>query len=681
MKAVEMLPSLIDRTVLGVLDPELVALLKDYLSLQKIVPWGDQLVMGTHAPPFPGPAFDRFFQGLIPTGDEDEPLLTMAALAITNRCPLGCWHCYNAGRDQEDLPLADLKRIVGQLQDLGAASIILTGGEPMLRRDLEDVCAAIDSDSVILINSSGQGLDAARARSLADAGVWSVGISLDSIDPAEHNRLRGSDGAFDAAVAAIGHVRDAGMYPYVIGVMREGFLDEDVFIPYLLKAQEFGAMEAHLLDPAPSGRLVGEPIPESTPEQRAQMIDYQRLVAERDDWPILSFASLFESADWFGCAAGRAMLYVDGAGNVCPCYVAPISFGNAVTEPLADIVRRVQNHVGHPRSRCLSHVLQEDIVAAVEEGSSLPIAPERSCAMCREHLGPDCAPGGVSRLHRILSTMERRSIGVEELEVGYNAGAECYEQDWLSSAKVAVERLAELVDIQPSERVLDAGCGTGFTTRLAARATGPDGLVKGVDISEGMLDVAQRRCAEEGLGTCEFIRGELLKTMAAERAGSFDVCTCTWVIGYVSIKDLAGAAAHVLRPGGRLGVCCNAAWSPKEILSVVMRMLARHPWIMRRTVNFPFPSTRRGIRKALRKAGFADPVVETGTFTMQYESGRHILEQFERSGEAEVYRQAIDPQHFDKLMDEFAERMEAKYLTPDGLPVTYEYFVIEADRT
>ena len=301
--------------------------------------------------------------------------------------------------------------------------------------------------------------------------------------------------------------------------------------------------------------------------------------------------------------------------------------------------------------------------------------------MCRKHLGPDRAPGGVSRLHSILKTMDQRGVGVAELEIGYNAGAECYEQDWLPSAKVAVDRLMELVELSPGQRVLDVGCGTGYTTRQAARAVGPAGLVEGVDIAEKMLDVARRRCGAEGLNNCRFVRGELLETMAACPAGTFDACTCTWVVGYVSVKALAEAAAHVLRKGGRLGICCNAAWSPKDILSVVMRMIARHPWIMRRTVNFPFPSTRRGIRKSLIKAGFSDPVIETGTFVMRYESGRHILDQFERSGEAEVYRQAIDPKHYDSLMAEFVERMEAEYLTPAGLPVSYEYFVIKADRS
>jgi len=680
MKAIELLPQVIDRTVLGVLDPELIALMKDYLSLQKVVPWGEKFVMGIHAPPFPGPAFERFMKGLVPVGGGgDRPLLNTAALAVTNRCPLACWHCYNAGRPQEDLPLAALQSIVRQFQDLGAATIILTGGEPLLRPDLEDVCRTIDEDSVVLLNTSGVGLDAARARSLRDAGFWSVGVSLDSIAADEHNRLRGSPKAFDAAVAALGNVRAAGMYPYAIGVMREGFLEEDVFLPYLEKARDFGAAEVHLLDPAPCGRLLGSSIPEPTAAERARMLDYQRLVAERDDLPILSFASLFESADWFGCAAGRAMLYVDGAGNVCPCYVAALSFGNAAREPLADIVRRVQEHVGHPRSRCLSRVLAEDVAAAAPR-HGLPLPPEVSCALCRARLRPDEPPGGPSRLDRVLQGLAPRQVGVQELAIGYDASAQDYEKDWLSKAKGAIDRLMELLDLRPGERVLDAGCGTGYTTRRAAHAVGPGGAVKGVDIAEKMLAVAQERAAAEGLRNCEFVRGELLAAMAAEPSAACDACTCTWVVGYVGIQDLAERAARLLRPGGRLGVVCNAAYSPKEILHVALRMLARHPWALRRAVNFPFPSSRRAIRHALLRAGFQEPTIETGTFTLLYESGRQILDYFERSGEAEVYRQCIDPKHYGRLMAEFAERMEAGYRTPEGVRVTYEYFVIVASR-
>ena len=681
MKAIDLLPRLIDRTVLGVFDPELVALLRDYLSLQKVAPWGDKLVMGTHAPPFPGPAFDRFLRGLVPVGaDDDGPTVTMAALAVTNRCPLRCWHCYNAGRTQQDMPLPALQHIVRQFQELGAASIVLTGGEPLLRDDLEEVCSAIDSDSVILLNTSGLGLDERRARRLRDAGVWSVGVSLDSTDPDEHDRLRGRKGAFEAAAAAIANVRSVGMYPYVIGVMRDGFLSDEVFLPYLHGAARLGAMEVHLLDPAPAGRLLGSCLPESCPPQRARMIEYQRLVSEHDDWPILSFASLFESAEWFGCSAGRAMLYVDGGGNVCPCYVAPLSFGNAADEPLADIVRRLQAHVGHPRSRCLSQVLRADTAAAAQT-AGLPLPPDVSCRLCREHLGPDRPHGGISRLDRILADMPRRTIGAEELQAGYHAAAATYEADWLAEAKVAVHRLMELLDLRPGQQVLDAGCGTGYTTRLAARAVGPQGVVTGVDLAEGMLAVARDRCRADRLDNCRFVHGEVLAAMAAEPPASIDACTCTWVVGYVSVRDLAAAARRLLRLGGKLGICCNAAWSPKEIVSVATHMLARHPWALRRTVSFPFPSSRRGIEKALRKAGFAaPPVVETGTFRLLYRDGGHILEQFERSGEAEVSRQCIDPQHYDRLMAEFARRMEDRYMTPEGLPVTYEYFVIVAVR-
>jgi len=678
MKAVDMLPRLIDRQVMGVLDPELIDLLRDYLSLMKVVPWGDQFVMGTHAPPFPGPAFDRFMNGLIPDGSDDGPTVTTTALAITNRCPLTCWHCYNAGRPQIDLPLEDLKHIVAQFQDIGAASIVLTGGEPLIRPDLEDLCAAIDEDSVILLNTAGTGMDAARARSLKDAGVWSVGVSLDSISPDEHNRLRGSPAAFDNAVAAIGHVRDAGMYPYVIGVMRDGFLEEERFVNYLLKAQEFGAREVHLLDPAPSGRLVGRDVPEPTDDLRARQFAYQRMAAEHEDWPILSFASLFESQEWFGCAAGRGFIYVDGAGNVCPCYVAPISFGNALEEPLAEIIERVVDHVGHPRSRCLSHVLKDDITAAASAG--LPLGPATSCAICLRRLGPDRAPGGVSRLETILRRMDDRLVGVAELEAGYTASAGTYDERWLTRAGVAVDRLMDLMDFQPGARVLDAGCGTGFTTRRVAQAVGPTGLVKGVDISDGMLAEARRRAEAEGLANCEFDRGELIETMAAEEPGSHDACTSTWVLGYVSLKDFAARAAHVLRPGGRVGIVCNAAYSPGEVMGVVMRMLARHPFALRRAVNFPFPSSRRAIRKTLIKAGFDEPVLETGAFTMHYDSGRDFLDQLERSGEAEVYRQCIDPKHIDELLAEFVTRIETACRTPDGILITYEYFVITADR-
>ena len=84
-----------------------------------------------------------------------------------------------------------LKRLAARIQDLGAVIVTLTGGEPLLRKDLAEICRGFDDRSCITVGTTGWQLTKKRARELRDSGVFAVGISLDSADRSEHNGMRG----------------------------------------------------------------------------------------------------------------------------------------------------------------------------------------------------------------------------------------------------------------------------------------------------------------------------------------------------------------------------------------------------------------------------------------------------------------------------------------------------------
>jgi SAM-dependent methyltransferase len=104
--------------------------------------------------------------------------------------------------------------------------------------------------------------------------------------------------------------------------------------------------------------------------------------------------------------------------------------------------------------------------------------------------------------------------------------------------------------IRPADRVLDVGCGTGGTTRAAARAA-TAGAVLGVDLSSTMLAVARRRASEEGLDNVLFEQVDAqIHPFAPE---SFDVAIGRTSVAFFGDR-VAGLAniARALRPGGRL---------------------------------------------------------------------------------------------------------------------------------
>jgi hypothetical protein len=105
------------------LDPQVGTFFKEYLAGEKIARFGDRFVVNTNFPPYPSRAFDNLAEGFQSLGDASERRLYSVTLAVTNRCPFNCWHCYNAGRSQEDMSLDVLRRLAGDLQELGAVMV------------------------------------------------------------------------------------------------------------------------------------------------------------------------------------------------------------------------------------------------------------------------------------------------------------------------------------------------------------------------------------------------------------------------------------------------------------------------------------------------------------------------------------------------------------------------------
>jgi len=112
------------------------------------------------------------------------------------------------------------------------------------------------------------------------------------------------------------------------------------------------------------------------------------------------------------------------------------------------------------------------------------------------------------------------------------------------------EHLRAAYGIAPGDEVVDLGCGTGLTTREAARAAAP-GRVVGVDVSERMLERARELTAAEGLDNARYELGDA--EVHRFDAGGFDVAISRF--GTMFFSDPAAAFANVaaaLRPGARL---------------------------------------------------------------------------------------------------------------------------------
>jgi PqqA peptide cyclase len=154
------------------------------------------------------------------------PQLPLGLLAeLTHRCPLHCPYCSNpleltaaAG----ELPTSTWLDILGQARSLGVLQAHLSGGEPLLRRDLELVAAEARSLGMYVnLVTSGVGLSAGRARALADAGVDHVQLSLQGAQAAIANRVAGAK-VHDRKLEAAAAVRAVGMVMTINVVLHRG---------------------------------------------------------------------------------------------------------------------------------------------------------------------------------------------------------------------------------------------------------------------------------------------------------------------------------------------------------------------------------------------------------------------------------------------------------------------------
>jgi pyrroloquinoline quinone biosynthesis protein E len=139
------------------------------------------------------------------------PLTLIAELSY--RCPLRCPYCSNpldigAPGYRNELGTDDWVRVFGEAARLGVLQLALTGGEPMLRRDLPQLCAAArDAGLYSSLITAGTLLNEERAHELRRAGLDHVQISIQSPDPDDNDRIAGNR-SFEKKIAAARLVKE-----------------------------------------------------------------------------------------------------------------------------------------------------------------------------------------------------------------------------------------------------------------------------------------------------------------------------------------------------------------------------------------------------------------------------------------------------------------------------------------
>ena len=350
-----------------------------------------QVRINSFFPPYPSPAFDRFCEAVI--ARRRVPYSTY--VAVTGLCPYACGHCSYARRSDRELTREQMLDVIGQIKSLGVCTLGLTGGEPMLRDDLHELVSAAGPEMACIVFTTGHRLDVRRAKQLADAGVANVTIGLENADAAAHDRVRGREGSFAEAEAAACACRDAGVYLAISAIgAREKLVRGELERMYEL-GMRWSASEFRILAPAATGAWKGCEAEMLSPDEYRALAEFHQDHNRRKSGPAIASFAYLESDAVFGCGAGFHHLFVDAAGQVCPCDLTPLSFGDVTAEPLANIWRRMGAFFPAPRRGCLMNRIARQVD---EHGETLPLERAVSEQICRACQPEGPLPEGYRRL-------------------------------------------------------------------------------------------------------------------------------------------------------------------------------------------------------------------------------------------------------------------------------------------
>jgi len=158
-------------------------------------------------------------------------------ISVTDRCNFRCVYCMPKevyGRDhrfldrRELLTFEEITRVARLFAGAGVRKIRITGGEPLVRRDLERLVAQLAELDVDLTLTTNGSLLPQKATLLAEAGLSRVTVSLDSLDDAQFRALNDVDFPVARVLAGIDAAHDAGLPVKVNAVVKRGANDDQI---------------------------------------------------------------------------------------------------------------------------------------------------------------------------------------------------------------------------------------------------------------------------------------------------------------------------------------------------------------------------------------------------------------------------------------------------------------------
>lgn len=252
------------------------------------------------------------------------------------------------------------------------------------------------------------------------------------------------------------------------------------------------------------------------------------------------------------------------------------------------------------------------------------------------------------------------------LQKSYNRISSDYDKTWTNHMRDKTEGLIDKLEIQQGQKALDLTCGTGYATGLIYLQTKTK--VIGVDISDGMLDKAK-----QNYPNCEFIKSDILEFLKNQPDSSFDIITCCWGLGYSKPLKVLREINRVLKKGGKVGIIDNTIFSLKEIIYCSFLTFMEFPEKLVNLMKFRFLFNSKHLGLWLKICGLKKIYLSDGQKSYHVQSGTEAINKLQSTGAAAGFEYASDEKDTEQVFQRFAEIIEQRYLTKDGIEIIHRY--------
>jgi len=230
----------------------------------------------------------------------------------------------------------DIRELARQADEMGISTFVITGGEPLVFRDFDDIVKAIDPEKFwIVTDTNGWYLDYEKALHLKGLSVDKVQLSLDGVDAETHDNFRRKKGSYERVIKAIEACKKAELHVILSTVVWRDRVKTEEFNEFLEMAKSYN-VGTYITYAKPVGAYEGRFDQILIPEDEAIIQDLEK------KYDVFTHMTPSYGMD-IGCIAVKRILPITRYGDVLPCPYIHISLGNFFEEPLKDIVNRGLN--------------------------------------------------------------------------------------------------------------------------------------------------------------------------------------------------------------------------------------------------------------------------------------------------------------------------------------------------